>query len=102
LVDESIIVRIALEQALSAMRTMIDSSTKNGFQVSFLVSSHLSGKSSRTDNATLLFDRFIAIKQHFGNQGIDPNLFQYAEQIERPLDLAAATISVIQSGGFKP
>jgi OOP family OmpA-OmpF porin len=87
---------IALEQALSAMRTMIDSSTKNGFQVSFLVSSHLSGKSSRTDNATLLFDRFITIKQHFGNQGIDPNLFQYAEQIERPLDLAAATISVIQ------
>jgi hypothetical protein len=86
-----------LDQATSAMKVLVDLSGKNNVNISFLVSTHISGNSPRIDNVKLLFDRYIAVKEHFTNQLIDPKAFVYAEQVEKPLNLPAATIMVIKT-----
>ncbi len=84
----------ALEQAKLAMKTLSAAGDKLKLATSYRVSTFVSGSSPRSDNAKLLYDRFIAVKQHFGEQGIDPAAFQFVEQVEQALDLPAATIRV--------
>ena len=87
----------ALAQAEAAMKALIDSSAKTNSTVSFVVATHTSGASPRSENTKLLSDRYSAVLGYFVEKQFNQNLFQYAEQVEKPLNLAGATITVVQN-----